>query len=420
MVTRRAGSFAAVAAVAVLAAPATTEPPPGTEAPAGSEAPAGTGAAEAPTGEPILIGTLTSLTGPFTPWGLQVRDGMQLAVDEINAAGGVDGRPLELSVIDDQNNVEEGVSGTERLIEDGAVAIGGVISSDVGPAAAGVAEELHVPLFTVKSGTPALLTQDSRYTFRSCLPAAPMVAAPIAQYIQEQGITRVGAIIADYAWGQTFGTALEGAIGGLEGVELQTEVAPVPEQDFTTYLRSLEGLDPELLVATGHPPGSGPITVQSADLGFDVPVTGAWGVLSAVMEAVGDTAFGRFADFDCADYFSEDYQDLARRYLASSDNQFMEDDAVAGYGIVQMVAEAIGEVGDDPAAIAEYLHANTFDLPGYAYDEVSWTEWGELAAATPLFSVMGEGPAPEGVNDAGDWYPEELSRSEPLEPFVPE
>ena len=129
---------------------------------------------------------------------------MQLAVDEINAAGGVDGRPLELSVIDDQNNVEEGVSGTERLIEDGAVAIGGVISSDVGPAAAGVAEELHVPLFTVKSGTPALLTQDSRYTFRSCLPAAPMVAAPIAQYIQEEGITRVGAIIADYAWGQTF------------------------------------------------------------------------------------------------------------------------------------------------------------------------------------------------------------------------
>src|SRR5262245_13126123 len=118
MVTRRAGSFAAVAAVAVLAASATTRPASATtEPPPGTAAPAGTGAAEAPTGEPILIGTLTSLTGPFTPWGLQVRDGMQLAVDEINAAGGVDGRPLELSVVDDQNNAEEGVSGAERLIE---------------------------------------------------------------------------------------------------------------------------------------------------------------------------------------------------------------------------------------------------------------------------------------------------------------
>ena len=60
----------------------------------------------------------------------------------------------------------------------------------------------------------------------------------------------------------------------VEGVELQIEVAPVPEQDFTTYLRNLEEFEPDILVATGHPPGSGAITVQSADLGLDIPVTG--------------------------------------------------------------------------------------------------------------------------------------------------
>ena len=96
----------------------------------------------------------------------------------------------------------------------------------------------------------------------------------------------------------------------------------------------------------------------------------------------------------------------------SSDNTFMEDDAVAGYGIVQMVAQAVEEVGDDPAAIAEYLHSETFDLPGYPF-EMSWTEWGEMAAAQPLFSVIGEGPAPEGVNEAGEWYPETLILSRP-------
>ncbi|MGH2474660.1 MAG: ABC transporter substrate-binding protein, partial [Candidatus Limnocylindrales bacterium] len=69
---------------------------------------------EEPSGEPITIGVVTSLNGPFTPWGLQVRDGMQLAVDEINADGGVDGRPLELEVADDQMSPEEGVSGVER------------------------------------------------------------------------------------------------------------------------------------------------------------------------------------------------------------------------------------------------------------------------------------------------------------------
>jgi branched-chain amino acid transport system substrate-binding protein len=368
-------------------------------------------------GEPIVIGALTSLNGPFTPWGLQVRDGMQLAVDEINEDGGVDGRQLELMVADDQSDPDEAVSGLERLIEDGAVAVGGTISSDVGLATARVAEELETPLFLVKAGSEAILTPDSRYTFRTCLPAAPMVAGPIAQYAESEGLTKVGAIIADYAWGQAIRGALEDEFGQLDGVDLQVEVAPVPETDFTTYLRNLESFGPDLLVATGHPPGSGGITVQSADLGLDIPVTGAYSPFAAVVSGAADAAIDRYADFDCADYQDAEYQDLAQRYLAMSDNTFMEDDAVAGYGIVQMVAQAVEEVGD-PAAIAEYLHGETFDLPGYPF-EMGWTEWGELATAQPLFSIVGEGPAPEGVNEAGDWYPETLLLPEPLEPYEP-
>jgi branched-chain amino acid transport system substrate-binding protein len=371
-----------------------------------------------PTGEPIRIGALTSLTGPFAAWGVQVRDGMQMAVDEINADGGADGRPLELVVSDDQSDPDAGATEMERLVEEEVVAVGGVIGSPIGLASSRIAEDAGIPLFVIKSGTGALLTTASRFTFRTCLPAAPMVAAPIAQYAEAEGFTRVGAIIADYEWGQSIRAAMEAEFAELDDVELQVEVAPVPEQDFTTYLRSLEGFDPDVIVATGHPPGSGPITTQSADLGLDVPVVGAWAVMGSVMSGVADAAIGRYFDFDCADYQSEEYQELARRFLEASDNEFMEDDAVAGYGIVQMVAQAVGEVGDDPEAIAEYLHEQTFDLPGYAF-EMGWTEWGELASAQPLMSVIGEGPAPEGVNDSGEWYPETLLLSDPIEPFEP-
>jgi branched-chain amino acid transport system substrate-binding protein len=378
------------------------------------------GGSEGGGGEPIRIGALTSLTGNFAPWGVQVRDGMQLAVNEINQAGGVDGRQLALVVADDQSKAEEGARALERLIErEGVVAVGGIISSDVGLATARIAEQSKVPLFLVKAGAGNILTAGSRYTFRTCLPAAPMVAGPVLQYVQSKNLTRVGAIVADYAWGQAIKSALEETFEGAPGIRLQVEVAPVGETDFTTYLRSLERLDPQMIVATGHPPGAGAITVQSADLGFDVPITGAYTPRSLVMSGAKDAAIGRYADFGCADFQSTEYQELARRFVEfSRDAAFFEDDALASYGIVTMVAQAVREAGDDPAAVATHLHQNTFDIPGYSF-QMRWTEWGELASAQIAFDLIDRGPAPQGVNQAGTWYLERLLVSDPLEPYQP-
>jgi branched-chain amino acid transport system substrate-binding protein len=403
-------ALALLLATALLAAACSNDQPEG-----------GTGGGGGQQQGPIRIGALTSLTGNFTPWGVQVRAGMQFAVNEVNQAGGVGGRQLELVIADDQTKAEEGARGIQRLIErDNVVAVGGVISSDTGLATARIAEQNKVPLFLVKAGAGNILTSASRYTFRTCLPSAPMVAGPVLQYAQSKGLTKVGAIVADYAWGQAFKSAIEQAFAAAPDIQLNVQVAPVGETDFTTYLRSLESFKPEMIVATGHPPGAGPITVQSADLGFDVPVTGAYAPRSLVMNGAKDAAIGRYADFSCADYQSPAYQELARKFLAASpDIQFFEDDALAGYGIVKMVAEAVGKVGDNPEAIAAHLHQNTFTIPGYAFD-MKWTEWGELANAKIAFDLIGEGPAPDGVNKAGAWYPQRLLVSEPLQPFQPQ
>jgi branched-chain amino acid transport system substrate-binding protein len=386
------------------AAPDTTEAPPETSPPEPKE--------------PIKIGMLTDLTSTFTPWGLNARDGMRLAVQEINDAGGVDGAMLELIEQDSENDADIGTDRFERLVEDGVVAVGGVISSTVGGAVGPLAEQLQMPVFLVKSGTPAALTTDSRYTFRTCLPAAPMDAAPILQYAKEQGYESVGVIVADYPWGHGFQAAVEATFEG-SGIDYGTiQVAPVPPNtDFTPFVRALADEGGELIIATGHPPGNSAIVTLSADL-HDVPVTGAWTPPDLVVGGLQDLAIGRYSDFSCADYFSDSYQDLAKRYLAFSDNQFMSDDAVAGHGIVTMVAAAVAAVGNDPVAVAEYLHANSFDLEGYAHT-MSWTEWGELAEAQPIFTMITAGPAPEGVNEAGDWWFELLTQSDPLEPYVP-
>jgi branched-chain amino acid transport system substrate-binding protein len=384
-------------------------------APAATEAPEPTEAAPA---EPIKIGQLSDLTSTFTPWGVQVRDGMALAAQEINEAGGVNGRMIEIIVQDSENDGDIGVDRFERLVEEGVVAVGGILSSGVGAPVAATAEQLQMPVFLVKSGTEAALTRESRYTFRTCLPAAPMTAGPVLQYAQEQGVTRVGAIVADYPWGQSFKSAMENTFEG-SGIEYTIEVAPVPpDTDFTPFVRAMADFDADMIAATGHPPGNAAIVTLSADL-HDVPVTGAWTPPDLAVGGLQDLAIGRYSDFSCADYFSDSYADLARRYLEFSDNQLMSDDAVAGYAIVQMVAEAVEAVGDDPVAIAEYIHANEFNMPGYAHP-LSWTEWGELAESQPIFTIISEGPAPEGLNEAGDWWFELLSQSDPLEPYEPE
>jgi branched-chain amino acid transport system substrate-binding protein len=387
-----------------------------TEAAAATSEAADDGAAA--DGEPIRIGTLTALSGPFAPWGVNVTNGMQMAVADINEAGGVDGRPLELVERDTASDPQEGVTALRGMIDqDGVIAAGGVISSDVGLATARIAEQSQVPLFLVKAGSGAILTSDSRYTFRTCLPAAPMTMAPVAGYLEQEGLTRAGAVVADYEWGRAIESAFDASLGEA-GIETQVEVAPVTDTDFTSYLRSLQGFEPDVIVATGHPPGSGAITSQSAELGIDTLVTGPWAVLASVMDGVGDAAFDRYIDFDCADYSDSEYQELAARYNEQFD-AFMEDDAVAAYGIVTMLAEAVGEVGDDPAAVAEYLHGAEFDLPGYP-STLSWTEWGELANSTPVVSVIREQEPPEGVNPGANWYPEVLLVADPLEPYQPE
>jgi len=201
---------------------------------------------------PVKIAFLSSLSGPFAFWGINARDGMKMAVAEVNEAGGVLGQPLELVERDDRNNPAEGITAFRALVErEGIVAGGGMISSDVALAVSREAETLRVPYFLTMAGSHAILKRSSRFTFRTCLVAAPMYVEAIANMIQREKYSRVGAIVADYAWGHSIREAFERAAAAL-GLRTQIEVAPVATSDFTPYLRRLQGLNLQLLVISGH------------------------------------------------------------------------------------------------------------------------------------------------------------------------
>jgi hypothetical protein len=98
----------------------------------------------------------------------------------------------------------------------------------------------------------------------------------------------------------------------------------------------------------------------------------------------------------------------------------MEDDAVAGYAYVKIVAEAISRVGVNRQRIAAYIHANTFNIPGHAWP-LRWTAWGEMIGARPQYAILTKGAPPEaGLNTAQTtFWPRVIFKSPALPAYRP-
>src|SRR5581483_9210798 len=119
-------------------------------------------------GDTIKIGMIASLNGEQQPWGVDSQKGGQLAVDEFNAAGGVNGKKVELIVEDTNSKPEQSKTATEKLVgEDKVLAVVGEVSSGNTLPAAKVCQEVGVPIVAV-GATRIDVTQQGGAVFRAC------------------------------------------------------------------------------------------------------------------------------------------------------------------------------------------------------------------------------------------------------------
>lgn len=242
-------------------------------------------------GDNVRVGVFMSLTGSTANFGISSTNGIKMAADEINKAGGINGKQIELLVQDDRSDASEAATIVTKFVtQDQVHAILGEVASSRSIAAAPIAQNAKIPMLTPSSTNPEV-TRKGDFIFRSCF-IDPIQGAAIAQFAARTlGAKRAGIMVDrknDYSTGleknisETF-TRLGGQI-------VATQSYQEGDQDFNAQLTSIKGANPEVIFVPGYYNDVGLIAKQARDRGIPVPLVGGDGWDSAQLYAIGGSA----------------------------------------------------------------------------------------------------------------------------------
>jgi branched-chain amino acid transport system substrate-binding protein len=324
----------------------------------------------APSGESIKIGSPYNLTGGYASIDNPAANGSKLAVKELNAAGGVLGRPLEIFIEDGKSDVPTITSVTKKLIEeDGVNALAGLTDTSYMLAAGPVAQEAGLPFIDV-GGTAPLITTIGDYIFM--LPFGDNVQAAVsAEFAGEKGWKTAG-LLFDQAMDYTKFLAkyfkdrfTMDDIGGQIVSELTYSMG---DTDFSAQLTQFKNLDPQpdFLFVSSNPGEIGTIVKQARDLGLNMPIVGGDGYDTPLLAQLGGAAAtnvyftthqGIYDKTPASEAFNKAY---AAEYGNPPEAVF----AALGYDGIKLMADAMTRAGSiDGAAVRDALAA-TKDFQG--------------------------------------------------------
>ena len=327
----------------------------------------GTGSASGNSGDTIKVGEFASLTGKEATFGQSTHEGTQLAIDEINAAGGVLGRKLELIPEDDQSKAGEPATVVNKLISrDGAVAILGEVASSRSLEAAPICQQNKVPMISPSSTNPKV-TESGDFIFRVCFidPFQGTVMANFAnKELKQKKVAIFTDVKSDYSKGlaKFFKEQFE-KNGGQIVAELDYNGG---DKDFKGQLTAIKSENPEGVFVPGYYTDVALICIQAKQLGLNVPFYGGDGWESEKLTEIGKDAVE-------GNYFSTHYHpdvgsETSKKFVASYKKRYGDKtpDALAacGYDSAAVLADAIKRANSTDGQKIRDALAATKDFDG--------------------------------------------------------
>lgn len=328
-----------------------------------SAAPAESG--DSASGGPILLGTISPNTGNLAAYGTAIMNGVNLAVEEINAAGGVLGSQIQVINADDQGDPTECMNAFNSLVSQGVGLIIGSVTSSCTSAITDSANEEEVVLTSPSSTADSITTEDD-YVFRACY-ADSFQGAIAAAYAKQVGYAKVGVV---YCAADTYSKGLYDSFSAAcekYGVEVAAveSTASMDVQDYTNQFASLVNAGVELVYAPYYYDIIGPYLVtQARAAGYTGIIMGADGYDGApsyVVEGADLTAFNGV--YWTNHYDPADESAMVQNFVKAFQDKYGEIPmamSALAYDCVYMYKTAMEAAGSaDPAAVRDAMADNS-------------------------------------------------------------
>ncbi|MEO7598384.1 MAG: ABC transporter substrate-binding protein [Opitutus sp.] len=316
---------------------------------------------------PIKIGHYGSLTGKDAAFGVATRKGVLLAIEELNAKGGVLGRQLEYVVEDIQSKQGESATAVKKLISRQKVAVViGANASANSLEAAPICQNAKIPMMAISSTAPKV-TEIGNYIFRICF-IDPFQGAVLAKFAHDSLHAKRVALLTSnnspYSVGlsNVFRARFK-ALGG----EIVAEQKYVEgDKDFRAQLTAIRAAKPDVIAATGFYTEAALICIQARSLGLDVPVIGGDGwEAPQLVELGGQAVEGTYySTYFSADNNAPEVMDFVERYQKRWNNEKPEGVSALGYDAVYLIVDAMKKIGTTDGPKLRDAIAATKDFPG--------------------------------------------------------
>jgi branched-chain amino acid transport system substrate-binding protein len=294
----------------------------------------------------IKIGEIGSMTGTEATFGISTHNAIMLAVEQINAAGGIKGKKLEIITLDDQGKPDEATTAVTKLItQDNVIAILGEEASSRSLAMAPIAQSNHVPMISPASTNPKV-TQVGDYIFRVCF-IDPFQGAMMAKFAKNNLKAVKVAVLRDVKSDYSMGLAnfFVNSFKKLGGEIVLDQSYSAGDVDFKAQLTAIRSRQPDAVFIPGYYTDVGLIARQTRELGIKVPLIGGDGWDSPKLREIGGDAVNN--SYFLNHYSTQDQSPAVQDFVSKFNAKYHDipnSDAALGYDATKILADALNRV----------------------------------------------------------------------------